>query len=86
MIFIHRSWRLLVHQAALPLAEWEGRAPQPHPGHRVGLPAALHQQRRTHRGPCPLAWVLQHLTTPQRTQQTPTDQPTVTNLMAEYRL
>ena len=38
-----------VHQAALPLAERQGRTPQPHPGHRVGLPADLHQQRRTNR-------------------------------------
>jgi hypothetical protein len=36
-----------VHQTALPLAEREGGAPQPHPAHRVGLPAGLHQQRRT---------------------------------------
>ena len=31
-----------VHPAALPLAERQGRTVQPHPGHRVGLPAGLH--------------------------------------------
>ena len=49
-----------VHQAPLPLAERQGRAPQPHPGHRVGLPTGLHQQRRTHRRPCAMARALQH--------------------------
>ena len=49
-----------VHQAPLPLAERQGRTPQPHPGHRVGLPAGLHQQRRTRRRPCALARALQH--------------------------
>ena len=39
---------------------------------------------RTHRSPCPLARLLQHSTTPQRPRRPPTDQPTVTNLMAEY--
>ena len=34
-----------VHQAALPLAERQGRAPQPHPADRVGLPPGLHHQR-----------------------------------------
>ena len=34
-----------VHQAPLPLAERQGRTPQPHPADRVGLPAGLHQQR-----------------------------------------
>ena len=35
-----------VHQAALPLAERESRTIQPHPADRMGLPAALHQQRQ----------------------------------------
>jgi hypothetical protein len=48
------------HQAALPMAERQGGAPQPHPGHRVGLPPGLHQQRRTIRGPCAMARALQH--------------------------
>jgi len=43
-----------------PLAEREGRTPQPHPAHRMGLPPALHQQRPAHRRPCPLARALQH--------------------------
>ena len=51
---------------------------------RVGLPAGLHQQHRTHRSPCPLDRVLQHSTPPQRTRRTPTDQPPVTNLTAGY--
>src|SRR3712207_6884567 len=31
-----------VHQAALPVAERQGRTPQPHPGHRVGLRSEEH--------------------------------------------
>ena len=60
-----------VHQAALPLAERQGRTPQPHPGHRVGLPAGLHQQRRARRRPCALARALQHSTPPQPLGGTP---------------
>ena len=73
-----------VHQAPLPLAKRQGRTLQPHPASRMGLPPGLHQQRRPHRRPCALARALQHSTPPQRTRRTPTDQPTVTNLMAEY--
>ena len=51
---------------------------------RMGLPAGLHHQRRTHRSPCTMARRLQHSTTPQRPRRPPTHQPTVTNLMAEY--
>src|SRR3954454_17009916 len=51
---------------------------------RMGLPAGLHQQRRPHPSPCPLARVLQHSTPTHRTRRPPTDQPTVTNLMAGY--
>lgn len=47
-------------KAHCPLAEREGRALQPDLGHRVGLPAALPQQRRTHRGLHNLARALQH--------------------------
>ena len=73
-----------LHQAALPLAERQGRTPQPHPADRMGLPAGLHQQRRASRRPCTLARALQHSTPPQRTRRTPTHQPTATNLMAGY--
>ena len=73
-----------VHQAALPLAKRQSRKTEPDPADRVGLPAGLHQQRRTRRRPCPLDRVLQHSTTPQRTRRTPTGQPTATNLMAGY--
>ena len=73
-----------VHQAALPLAERQGRALQPHPADRMGLPAGLHQQRRTRRRACPMARLLQHSTPPHRTRRPPAHQPTVTNLMAEY--
>jgi transposase len=52
--------RQIFHQGALPLAKREGRATQPDPAHRVGLPPSLHQQRRTHRRPCTLARLLQH--------------------------
>jgi hypothetical protein len=48
-----------VHQAPLPLAEREGRTAQPNPGHRVGLPPSVHQQRGPHRRPCPLDRALQ---------------------------
>ncbi len=37
-----------VHPTPLPVAEREGRETQPHPGHRVGIPTGLHQQRRPH--------------------------------------
>jgi transposase InsO family protein len=60
--------------------EW----PEPHPGDRMGLPAGLHQQRRPHRRPCPLARALQHSATPQRSGRPASDQPAVTNLMAGY--
>ena len=73
-----------LHPTPLPLAERQGRAPQPHPAHRVGLPPDLPHQRRPHRRPCALARALQHSTTPQRTRRPPTHQPTVTNLMAGY--
>ena len=59
------------HQAPLPLAERQGRTLQPDPADRVGLPAGLHQQRRTRRGPCPLARGLQHSTPPQRPRRQP---------------
>jgi len=81
----HRTGRAPeVHQAALPLAERQGRTPQPHPGHRVGLPPGLHQQRRTHRRPCPLDRALQHSAPPLSTRRPPADQPPGTNLMAGY--
>ena len=49
-----------VHPTALPLAERQSGKAQPRPGHRVGVPAGLHQQRRPHRRPCTLDRVLQH--------------------------
>ena len=73
-----------LHQAPLPLAKRQGRAPQPHPAGRVGLPPGLHHQPAARRCTCALARALQHSTTPQRTRRTPTHQPTATNLMAEY--
>ncbi len=40
-----------VHPAPLPVDPRKGRTPQPHPGHRKGLPAPLHQQRPAHPPP-----------------------------------
>jgi len=48
-----------VHQAALPLAEREGREAQPDPAGRVGLPTALRQQRPAHRRTGNMARLLQ---------------------------
>ena len=73
-----------VHQAPLPLAERQGRTPQPHLGHRMGLPAGLRQQRAARRRPCPVDRALQHCPTPQRTRRQTTNQPPVTNVMAGY--
>ena len=73
-----------VHPTALPVAERQGREAEPNPADRVGLPTDLHQQRPASGRPCPLARALQHSTPPHRTRRTPTDQPTDTNLMAEY--
>ena len=44
----------------------------------------VHQQRRAHRSPCPLARPLQHSTTPLSHRRPATDQPTVMNVSAEY--
>ena len=49
-----------VHQAPLPLAERQSRTPQPHPGHRVGLPPGVHQQPSPPRRTCRLGRALQH--------------------------
>ena len=69
---------------APPLAEREGRTVQPDVADRVGLPPRLHQQRRTHPGPCPMARDLQHSPPPQRHRRPHADQPRVTNLMTGY--
>ncbi len=45
---------------SLPVAEREGRKAEPHPGHRVGLPPGLHQQRPACSRPCSLDRALQH--------------------------
>lgn len=42
-----------------PLEKRQSRAPEPHPGHRVGLPPDLHHQRRPRSRPCTLAPPLQ---------------------------
>ena len=55
-----------VHPAPLPVDPRKGRTPQPHPGHRKGLPAPLHQQRPAHPRPGRLARALQHPTPPTR--------------------
>ena len=73
-----------VHQAPLPVAERQGRAPQPHPADRVGLPPGLHQQRPTSSRPCAMARALQHSTSPQLTRRTPANQSTVTNMSTGY--
>jgi transposase len=73
-----------VHQAALPMAERQGGALQPHVAIRMGLPGGLHHQRRPLRGPCPLARALQQSTTPLGHRRPTPDQPTVTNLTARY--
>ncbi len=52
--------RTTLHQTPLPLAERQSRTPQSDPAHRMGLPRGLHQQRRPHSRPCPLARALQH--------------------------
>jgi len=49
-----------VHQAPLPPAGRQGRAPQAHPPDRMGLPAGLHRQRPTSSRTCP--W-LEHYST-----------------------
>jgi hypothetical protein len=76
--------RQVFNQAALPLAERQGRRPQPHPGHRVGLPAGLHQQHRALSRSGSVDRALQHSAPPQRTRRPPSGQPPGTNLMAEY--
>ena len=48
-----------VHPTALSVAERQSRTLQPYPRHRVGLPASVHQQRRTRRRVCALAPVQQ---------------------------
>lgn len=53
----------------------QGRTLQPHPARRVGLPAALHQQHRTHRSPGRLPAHLQPPPLPHRTRRPPTHQP-----------
>ena len=68
----------------LPLAERQGRALQPDPADRMGLPAGLHHQPRPHRRPGTMARLLQPPTAPQRTRRPATHQPPVTNLMAGY--
>ncbi|BBZ70783.1 hypothetical protein MPRS_18760 [Mycobacterium paraseoulense] len=73
-----------LHQATLPMATRQGGKVQPHPANRVGLPPGLRLQRRAGLRPCALARALQHSTTPQRTRRATPDQPTATNLMAEY--
>ncbi len=86
---LRRSHRQLgatpqVHPPALPLAEREGGAIQPHPADRMGLPAGLPQQHRAQRGSGALAGVLQHSTTPLSHRRPAPDQPTVMNVSAEY--
>ena len=44
----------------LPLDQRQSRTPQPHPRHRMGLPANLHHQPSPTRRPCALASALQH--------------------------
>jgi len=73
-----------VHQAPLSVAEREGRAPQPHAGHRMGLPADLRQQRGPSGRPCALDRALQHCPPPQRTQGQTPNQPPVTNVVTGY--
>jgi hypothetical protein len=42
-----------------PWQKRQGRTTPPHAGHRMGLPADAHQQRRARRRPCPLDRALQ---------------------------
>lgn len=65
----HTRGEAEIHQAPLFLAERQGRATQPHPGHRVGPPPTLHQQPRPRDRPCTLAQALQHCPTPQITRR-----------------
>ncbi len=74
----------LLHDAIEVVPGVTDRTPQPHPGHRVGLPPGIHQQRRARRRPCPLDRALQHSTPPERTRRATTDQPPGTNLMTGY--
>ena len=67
-----------VHQAR------QGRATQPHPPDRVGLPAGLHHQRRTRRGSATMARLLQPPTATLRHRRPPTDQPPVTKVTAGH--
>jgi hypothetical protein len=73
-----------VHQAALSVAERQGREVQPDPAGRVGLPPGLPDQRRQISCSCALARALQHSPSPHRTRRAAADQPPVTNVMAEY--
>ena len=72
------------HPAALPLAERQGGTIQPDPPDRMGLPAGVHHQQRTHPSPANMARVLQPPTQTQLPRRTTTHHPSDTNLMAEY--
>ncbi len=76
--------RHLFIRPPLPVAEREGRAVQPHPAGRVGLPTGLPHQHRPHISTGAVARVLQHSTTPLSNRRTSPDQPTVMNLSAGY--
>ena len=78
-----RSTPTTCSSSPLPLAKRQGRTLQPHPGHRVGLPRTIHQQRRPH---APLRPGSSTTTLTDATAHSEDTRPISrrTNLMAEY--
>ena len=74
-----------VHQAALPMAERQGRALQPHPRQPSGPTGRSSPATTNAAAALPdFARPLQPPTTPHRPRRSTTHQPTVTNLTAGY--
>ena len=73
-----------VYPSALPMAERQGGAPEPHAAKRVGLPPTLQVQCRARRGACAVAGALHQSTASLRSGRPSSDQPTVINVTAEY--
>lgn len=67
----------------LPWVERQGRKPQAHPCHRVGLPPGIsnHDEQTAALAP---SGALQHWTSPQRPRRPAARRPAATNLMAGY--
>jgi hypothetical protein len=76
--------RHVLIRAHCPWQNGKGRTLQPHTPNRMGIPPDLHHQPSPLSCTCPLARALQQSTPSQRTRRPTPDQPTDTNLMAEY--